>query len=195
MAGSIYKDPWRRLRLGLLPVKGDHTRTANIITKNDHIIWTLENKQQVKAFLQESFPQLDIDLFVSPDEIERFSKSKGGQFPQPQYANRFLGVHLMIPVHCTPRLGLTSSSPRPPHPPLHLSNDTCSMQLTLGGANSMSRGVLLIGDSLHAFPPDLGQGVNSGLEDVFELNNALDQSQYHSAPPYPLSRVSHICRA
>jgi 2-polyprenyl-6-methoxyphenol hydroxylase-like FAD-dependent oxidoreductase len=39
-----------------------------------------------------------------------------------------------------------------------------------------NKGILLLGDALHAFPPDLGQGVNSGLEDVVELNNCLDDS-------------------
>ena len=39
-----------------------------------------------------------------------------------------------------------------------------------------SKSLLLLGDALHAFPPDLGQGVNSGLEDVVELNNCLDDS-------------------
>lgn len=34
-------------------------------------------------------------------------------------------------------------------------------------------GVVLAGDALHAFPPDLGQGVNSGLSDVLALDRAL----------------------
>jgi len=36
---------------------------------------------------------------------------------------------------------------------------------------------LIIGDSLHAFPPDLGQGVNSSLEDVMALKEALDANE------------------
>jgi len=36
--------------------------------------------------------------------------------------------------------------------------------------------VILAGDSVHAFPPDLGQGVNSGLVDVVALREALDES-------------------
>lgn len=34
-------------------------------------------------------------------------------------------------------------------------------------------GVALVGDALHAFPPDLGQGVNAGLEDLLVLRKAL----------------------
>lgn len=34
-------------------------------------------------------------------------------------------------------------------------------------------GVVLVGDACHAFPPDTGQGVNSGLQDVVALDRAL----------------------
>jgi 2-polyprenyl-6-methoxyphenol hydroxylase-like FAD-dependent oxidoreductase len=35
--------------------------------------------------------------------------------------------------------------------------------------------VVLVGDAVHCFPPDLGEGVNSGLEDVLALDRALDE--------------------
>ena len=34
--------------------------------------------------------------------------------------------------------------------------------------------VVLIGDALHSYPPDIGQGVNSGLADVVALGKALE---------------------
>ncbi|KAG7371162.1 FAD-binding monooxygenase [Nitzschia inconspicua] len=34
-------------------------------------------------------------------------------------------------------------------------------------------GIVLVGDAVHCFPPDLGEGVNSGLEDVLALDEAL----------------------
>lgn len=37
----------------------------------------------------------------------------------------------------------------------------------------------LAGDALHAFPPDLGQGVNSGLQDVGALAEWLDAADVH----------------
>lgn len=33
--------------------------------------------------------------------------------------------------------------------------------------------IVLVGDSLHSYPPDIGQGVNSGLLDVVALGKAL----------------------
>jgi 2-polyprenyl-6-methoxyphenol hydroxylase-like FAD-dependent oxidoreductase len=36
--------------------------------------------------------------------------------------------------------------------------------------------VILAGDAVHAFPPDLGQGVNSALEDVYALHRALERN-------------------
>jgi kynurenine 3-monooxygenase len=36
--------------------------------------------------------------------------------------------------------------------------------------------VLLAGDAVHCFPPDLGEGVNSGLEDVVALDRALGEN-------------------
>lgn len=37
-------------------------------------------------------------------------------------------------------------------------------------------GVCLVGDSIHAFPPDIGQGVNAALSSVMHLAHALDEA-------------------
>lgn len=34
--------------------------------------------------------------------------------------------------------------------------------------------VVLVGDALHSYPPDIGQGVNSGLADVVQLGKSLE---------------------
>lgn len=47
--------------------------------------------------------------------------------------------------------------------------------------SSATSGVVLVGDALHAFPPDLGQGVNSALCDVMMLGDCLsDASNNHT---------------
>ena len=47
----------------------------------------------------------------------------------------------------------------------------CSgLQVTHPSGNT---GVALVGDAIHAFPPDIGQGINAGLMDVESLDRAL----------------------
>ena len=46
--------------------------------------------------------------------------------------------------------------------------------------------IVLLGDAIHSFPPDLGQGVNSALEDVCTLNDALEKSDNNLTEALPL---------
>lgn len=50
------------------------------------------------------------------------------------------------------------------------------LHLLLNNNNSSinSIGIVLLGDAIHSFPPDIGQGVNAALEDIFVLNQALN---------------------
>mmetsp|Transcript_14110 Transcript_14110/g.21546 ORF Transcript_14110/g.21546 Transcript_14110/m.21546 type:complete len:104 (+) Transcript_14110:1127-1438(+) len=41
-------------------------------------------------------------------------------------------------------------------------------------SSSSGSGVVLVGDALHSFPPDLGQGVNTALCDVVALKECLE---------------------
>ncbi|KAG5185652.1 hypothetical protein JKP88DRAFT_262624 [Tribonema minus] len=43
------------------------------------------------------------------------------------------------------------------------------------GDDATSGGAVLVGDAIHCFPPDLGQGVNAALEDVAVLSECLDK--------------------
>jgi 2-polyprenyl-6-methoxyphenol hydroxylase-like FAD-dependent oxidoreductase len=54
------------------------------------------------------------------------------------------------------------------------------------GAREHSQDCLLLGDAAHAFPPDLGMGVNSALEEVFILKRLLDTQR---------ENVSRACQA
>lgn len=47
-------------------------------------------------------------------------------------------------------------------------------------------GIVLLGDAIHCFPPDIGQGVNSALEDVCVLHEALCQSHDDLSLALPL---------
>lgn len=56
-------------------------------------------------------------------------------------------------------------------------------------------GVVLLGDAIHCFPPDIGQGVNSALEDVYVLNEALSKSDddlSHALPLYESLRAADV---
>lgn len=62
-------------------------------------------------------------------------------------------------------------------------------------SDQIRAGVLLLGDAIHCFPPDIGQGVNAALEDVFVLNEVLSQSQDDLAqalPRYETIRSSDV---
>lgn len=59
-----------------------------------------------------------------------------------------------------------AAEPKSHFPPIQRAN-------SLVGFVSDDIGVVLLGDAAHAFPPDLGQGVNAALEDCVELFEAL----------------------
>ncbi len=57
-------------------------------------------------------------------------------------------------------------------------------------------GIVLLGDAVHCFPPDIGQGVNSALEDVFMLNQALTDNEddlIRSLASYEVKRSADVC--
>ena len=53
-------------------------------------------------------------------------------------------------------------------------------QYSGGAAQALSSTttVALVGDACHAFPPDIGQGINAGLQDVLALSRAKDWQSY-----------------
>ncbi|MGC9527381.1 MAG: FAD-dependent oxidoreductase [Limnospira sp.] len=47
-------------------------------------------------------------------------------------------------------------------------------------------GVVLMGDAIHCFPPDIGQGVNAALEDVCVLHQAISEAENDLSRALPL---------
>ncbi|BAU07907.1 unknown protein [Fischerella sp. NIES-3754] len=144
---GAFRKRQRSLSLGLLPLKNpDEPRSANIITYPDHQIWELKSGEEVYDFIEQAFPQLPINKILSLPEAERFAKSEGGYFPNPQYSS---GLYFLF-------------------------------------KQQPDKGIVFLGDAIHCFPPDIGQGVNSALEDVYILNEALKKSDNKLSDALPL---------
>ena len=138
--------PRGSFRLSLLPLTMKGIPcTANIIAKPTAPIFSLSTGPEVLDYLRGELPQCDIDLMVSAEEADRFARSRGGLFPRPSYC--------------------------------------LETQVVLGGAGGgadgrgggTGGGVLLLGDGIHVFPPDLGTGVNMAFLDVVDLMDLLDR--------------------
>lgn len=151
---STYKAFDEKLALFSLPVaRKNEQRTANIILPQTHKLWRIEDPEELRAYLEEGFPQLDIDEVFPPDEIKDFLARRPGKFPEPQYSPKIYA------------------------------------QL---GAEQNEVACVLIGDAAHSFPPDLGLGVNSALEDVFLFGKSMEtqpQSLAHAALSYETKRL------
>jgi len=146
-----------RLSMGLLPVRGDTPRTANIICIPQHDIWALKTAAEVKDFLHKSFPQLSLEDVVSDEELQRFASSSGGVFPSPQYC-------------------------RDLYAPFYPTNGNASRVAYNSDKTEFTSAAILLGDAVHSFPPDLGQGVNSALDDVLSLYKFLHSPNESSSP-------------
>ncbi|EFJ45903.1 hypothetical protein VOLCADRAFT_31042, partial [Volvox carteri f. nagariensis] len=167
MIPSIKAPRQRAMQLGMLPFRDPSSpRTANVIAPSDHVFWTLDTGEKLGAFLQASllsFPQLDVSALFNEQQLEAAAKSRGGSFPRPQYMRHFIAV---LPY--TPR------------------DSDQQFAAAAAAAASSSCGVVLLGDAIHCFPPDLGQGVNSAMQDVMEFAKALHEEDGNLARALPL---------
>ncbi|MBV9387867.1 MAG: FAD-dependent monooxygenase [Chroococcidiopsidaceae cyanobacterium CP_BM_ER_R8_30] len=121
-------------------------------------------------------PDHDIWQLKTSEEIYNFFEQAFIQLPiyqivSPEEAARFAkseGGYFPTPQYCSG---------------LHF----LLRQKQAGGNNQSSAiGVVLLGDAIHCFPPDIGQGVNSALEDVYVLNEALSRSDDNLSDALPL---------
>lgn len=95
-----------------------------------------------------NFPQLrDVRGVIANEDMQRFVSQRQSRFPNIQRSRSLVG--------CL-RRGSTAGK---------------------AAAGVAEAGVAVLGDAAHAFPPDLGQGVNSALEDVVLLREALDAAE------------------
>mmetsp|Transcript_62378 Transcript_62378/g.71657 ORF Transcript_62378/g.71657 Transcript_62378/m.71657 type:complete len:570 (-) Transcript_62378:110-1819(-) len=76
------------LNLGCLPVQESLAiRQANCITRPNHVLWTMNTGNEVKAWFKDNYGnRLDLDDLISDQEWERFAKAKGNTFPPCQYS-------------------------------------------------------------------------------------------------------------
>jgi hypothetical protein len=136
-----------QLSLGMLAVKDPAARRpANIITFADHEIWAIADPEQMYDYLGAQFPQLDFRALVPPADMAAYVAIPGGTFPAPQACDR-----------------LAFALPR--------AQEAAPAGAAGGGGGGA---VVLLGDAIHAFPPDLGQGANAALQDVAVLRQALE---------------------
>jgi len=154
-------------RLGLLPLKmAGIPRTANIIARSTTPIFMLTTGLELIEYLKSEFPQCDIDRMIELEEAERFAKSPGGIFPKSQY--------------CLESQVILGGGGGGGNGVVYKQGEGC------GG------GIVLLGDAIHAFPPDLGAGVNIAFLDVLNLLDALDECNgdwSRALPQYEESRA------
>lgn len=147
------------LRLGLLPIKDPvQGRTANLITLPDHPVWNVTDGETMYQVFAQAFPQANWRQLVPETVMNKFAASTGGSFPAPQYSN---GLTMALAAADAALAGQQHDA------------------AAAGGSTTSAlkgTGVALIGDAAHCFPPDLGQGVNSALEDVCVLERQLFDS-------------------
>ena len=155
---STTTGPTNSLRLSIFPQNDPEStlgRPISIITLPGHDIWdpTIiqpdDGGRSAKEYFARVHPRLDWDKIVDEKEWERFASSKGSTFPPCQYS-----------------------------PSMHVSSNHQSQKddNAINTEEGFGAGVVIIGDALHCFPPDLGQGVNTAFCDAMMLGKAFESA-------------------
>lgn len=117
-----------------------------------------------------TYPDHQIWQLETPEKVEQFFKEAFPQVPlekmiSPEEIARFTssdGGKFPIPQYCS---GLYKIFGKP--------------------ENDQGTAIILLGDAVHCFPPDIGQGVNSALEDIYILNEILAETQDNLSQALP----------
>ncbi len=130
----------------------------------------LQNPDQPRTANIITYPDHEIWQLETTAEVEQFLKQAFPQLPlekilSPEEIARFTssdGGKFPIPQYCSS---------------LH--------QIWGQPQDNQGTGVILLGDAAHCFPPDIGQGVNSALEDVYLLHETLTENQDNLSESLP----------
>ncbi|MEH2251913.1 FAD-dependent oxidoreductase [Nostoc sp.] len=117
-----------------------------------------------------TYPDHQIWQLQTKEEVKQFLKQAFPQLPlekiiSPEEIARFTssdGGKFPIPQYCS---GLYKIWGRP--------------------EDNQGTAVILLGDAVHCFPPDIGQGVNSALEDVYEIHEILAATEDNLSQALP----------
>ncbi len=130
----------------------------------------LKNPDESRTANIITYPDHEIWKLKTREDLYNFLEKAFPQLPihqivSPEEADRFAkseGGYFPIPQYCS------------------------GLHFLLKQQQADAIGVVLLGDAIHCFPPDIGQGVNSALEDVYILNEALSQSDDNISQALPL---------
>jgi 2-polyprenyl-6-methoxyphenol hydroxylase-like FAD-dependent oxidoreductase len=117
-----------------------------------------------------TYPDHQIWQLETKEEVEEFLKQAFPQLPlekiiSPEEIARFTfseGGKFPIPHYCS---GLSAIWGNP--------------------EENQGIAVILLGDAVHCFPPDIGQGVNSALEDIYVFQKILAETQDNLSQALP----------
>jgi len=130
----------------------------------------LKNPHQPRTANIITYPDHQIWQLKTPVEVEQFLKQSFPQLPLEKIVSheeiaRFTnsdGGKFPIPQYCS---GLSEIYGKP--------------------QDNQGTAVILLGDAAHCFPPDIGQGVNSALEDIYIFQEILAETQDNLSQALP----------
>lgn len=130
----------------------------------------LKNQNQPRTANIITYPDHHIWQLKTKEEVEDFFKRA---FPQ-------LPIEKIIPPEEIARF-TSSEGGKFPMP------QYCSGFYKIWGKPEINEGtaVLLLGDAVHCFPPDIGQGVNAALEDIYIFCDILSTTQDNLSQALP----------